>query len=128
MFFLTFRAKTSISEERIELYGAPGAIHSAKMTRPLYDDGTCVKLVGKFRDRVSSASQLMVNASLRQCCWNSQLLSGYDHYNLLRIACFLFSRFCFAQLLQAETAFRTEAKTRPWAFSTSNPSDIAVRD
>lgn len=47
-FFLTFRAKTSISEERIELCGAPGAIHSAEMTRPLSDDGTCVRPVGKF--------------------------------------------------------------------------------
>ena len=39
MLFLTSRVMTSISEEGIDLCKTPGAIHSAKMTYPLYGDG-----------------------------------------------------------------------------------------
>lgn len=71
MLFLTSGAKTSISEEGIELCWTPGAIHSAKMTYPLYGDGTCVKVGGKFHDsEVTLASKLTVNAFVRRCCWN----------------------------------------------------------
>lgn len=64
--FLTSRAKTSISEEGIELCWSPGAIHFAKMTCPLYCDSTSVKVSGKVQDTgVSLAYQLMVNAFLR---------------------------------------------------------------
>lgn len=50
MLFLTSGAKTSIFEEGIESCWTPGAVHSAKMTRPLYGDGSCVELGGEFHD------------------------------------------------------------------------------
>jgi len=51
MLFLTPRAKTSISEEEIDLCRTPGAIHSAKMTYPLYGDAICVQAGGEFQDK-----------------------------------------------------------------------------
>lgn len=79
--FLTSRSETSISEEGIDLCWTPGAIPFAKMTCPLYDDGTCVKVGGKFQDTgVSLGSELTVNACLRQCWWNlSFLLYGHGY-------------------------------------------------
>ena len=56
-FFPTFGANTSISKDGVELYRAPGAFRSAKMTRPLYDDGTCVR-VDEFLEGVSLSSLL----------------------------------------------------------------------
>lgn len=47
MLFLTSRAKTSISDEGIELCWTPGAIQFAKTTCAPFDDG---EVGGKFTD------------------------------------------------------------------------------
>lgn len=88
MLFLTSRAKTSISEEGIELCWTPGAIHSAKMTYPLYGDGTCVK-VGYFSFQVDG--ECFYEAMLLEFF---SLLYGYGDYNLLlNVSILLFTSF-----------------------------------
>ena len=80
MLFLTSRAKTSISEEGIDLCRTPGAIHSAKMTYPLYGDGTYSVIVGgKFQDMGVSLN-FPVDS---QCCWNLSPLGNVWFLTLL---------------------------------------------
>lgn len=47
--FLTHRVKTPFSENETNICRTPGAVHSAEMTCPLYDNGTFVKGSGKYQ-------------------------------------------------------------------------------